>query len=844
MSILMAAVLALAANDEYDLELASALARRGWVELAEQVAGRIDKNQPGLPMVLAEVSFAKARREADVRRAAKELDVAVERLTRAGRAPTLDERGMTGWLHIQKAKILAQAAEDDATLQPEALKSWEATETYYRAFSADLEKMPSTRAVEEAKLDAQLEIPKAISAQARVPAVDAPRRAKLLQESIRLFSDFSFGIGAQPVLLEAILEEGRSRADLKDYGRAERCFKSLPKTALDVKKAGYPMGDYVKAQLHAGVVSLAEVLTPAGKPKEAVALCDAFLNENPRLQRSPIGSAILLAKADALKASGDENGAIDLAVQVSGQDDGAVGRKARAKVKDWTKGKAATPERVLAVAEGMMEKGEYREALVQLGRTDFGKLEPVAMFKRGECHRALKQDKEASAAWQELYRKHPAHPLAKPAAQEAVKALSSAGADEAALEKLLNEVEKLGFGDDMTNYLRAGILEGKKQYKAAAERYLKIEEASKVYDDALVSGGHCLRLDGQIAAAEATLKKVLSRPAAAPRLLFTARHELAMIALKDRPKEALDHLEKCAALLPAESPTHARILESEIQASLALKDAEGAAARLEKLLAKFPDEASTIRSCRRVAAQFEPADPKKAAKYYRTWLDRASTTSATPAETQSVADALYRIARAANGMGDNVVSVIDLNGKPVRDRAVWQDAVRAHDLVIQTGGPDAVAASARLVTCAGLAGDWAKAKAVAEKLVQEHQLLNKDGTINVAVLADKRWLAGVYFEYGHAFYQLGKSGQAFQYGNGLTAFNNLVRVTQNASEPWWRAQYLVATTLFERGAGTDIRDAGALLSSLERNNPDFDGGKYGMRDRFTVLRDQVRALQR
>src|SRR6187549_1637890 len=141
MSILIAAVLALGANDEYDLDLATALARRGWVELAEQVCGRIDPKQSGLPLALAEVSFAKARREADVRRAAKELDLAVERLTRAGRAPTIEERGMTGWLHVQKSKILTQAAEEDAALRPEAAKSWEATEAYYRASLAELERM-------------------------------------------------------------------------------------------------------------------------------------------------------------------------------------------------------------------------------------------------------------------------------------------------------------------------------------------------------------------------------------------------------------------------------------------------------------------------------------------------------------------------------------------------------------------------------------------------------------------------------------------------------------------------------------------------------------------------------
>jgi hypothetical protein len=195
-------------------------------------------------------------------------------------------------------------------------------------------------------------------------------------------------------------------------------------------------------------------------------------------------------------------------------------------------------------------------------------------------------------------------------------------------------------------------------------------------------------------------------------------------------------------------------------------------------------------------------------------------------------------------MDDTRFCVTDLNGKPVRDRAAWQDAMRAHELLIGMGGleeKDAVVASTRLVWCAGLAAEWAKSKTVGEKLIQDHRLLLKDGTIDREVLAGKTWLAGIAFEYGHSLYQLGKAGQKFQFGNALTAFNNLVRVTQVGSETWWKEQYWVARTLFERGEGNDLRQAGALLSNIERNNPDFDGGKYGLKDRFGELRDQLRA---
>src|SRR5688572_18541869 len=220
---LATAILLLAlSNGDPDLDLAAALARRGWVELAEELCARIDKNpvaspaaRAGVPLVLAEVAIAKARVAHDVLVATKELEAAVERLNRPNHAPTLDERGMIGWLHVQKARILSTAAQDDAARRPDAVKSWETAAAFYRASLVELEKMPANRAVEEAKLEALLEIPKALASQARVPSIDAVLRRKLLEESVRGFSDFQFMNALQPIGLEFLLEEGRSRLDLQ-----------------------------------------------------------------------------------------------------------------------------------------------------------------------------------------------------------------------------------------------------------------------------------------------------------------------------------------------------------------------------------------------------------------------------------------------------------------------------------------------------------------------------------------------------------------------------------------------------------------------------------------------------
>jgi tetratricopeptide (TPR) repeat protein len=881
-------------NGDSDLELATALARRGWVELAEELCSRIEKNptsspaaRAGLPMALAEVAVARARVESDVLKATQELEIAIERFNRPKQAPTLDERGMIGWLHVQRARILSAAAQDDAARRPFAINAWERTAAYYRASLAELEKMPANRAVEEAMLDARLEIPKALGAQARVPSIDAALRRKLLEESVRLLSEFQW-TNLQPVLLEALLEEGRCRADLEDVVRAERCFRELAKMRTSLRRAGYPANEYQTSIFHESVLLLAKTLTQAKKFKDAVSTCDEFLHENPRQARSAIGWAVSLAKAEALYAGGDCEAAVLVAEAVSRDNSGGpAGRRADELIKDWTKDRPVSPERVLKFVDDLIERGKYRDALLELRRlaealksdADRQKYEAAASFRRGECFRALKQDAEAAVAYQDVFRKYPKHELAQRSAFEAVRALvrTSTGErrEDEQVEKLLDEVERIPTGefDPFMKFIRAEILERKGQLKAAADLFRQVNENSPIYDDALLSGGHDYRRDAeqrwekargipaaheellkQLSLAESMLRKALPRLESAGRdrvrTLASAYYELASICLHEgvgKPAEALVFLKKCGALLPPESDLHPRLAELEFHADLMEKNLDAAATVLNRMLSAYPDSVSTSRSCRRLAQRFEASDPGRAAKYYSTWLDRSATTPYTTGELQQVADGLYRAARALNGLEDKVVSVMDLKGKAPADRATWRTAAAAHEMLLQARDlteKDAALAATRLTWCTGFmantAADWTKAKESCEKVLAGQGAL-KDGALNRKVLSDKKWLLGIYLEYGHDLYQLGKSGQKFQFGNGLTVFGDVVDVTQPESEPWWFARYMGIRCLFERGEGGDIKAAAAALSLLEGNRPGFDGGKFGMKDRFLELRDQVRA---
>jgi hypothetical protein len=287
-----------------------------------------------------------------------------------------------------------------------------------------------------------------------------------------------------------------------------------------------------------------------------------------------------------------------------------------------------------------------------------------------------------------------------------------------------------------------------------------------------------------------------------------------------------------------------------VRAQIALEDLPAAAERLARLEKAFPDSPATARSARRIALKQEAADPAAALKSYRVWLDRTETAAATTGELQSVANALVRIARTLNHFEDRVVSVVDLRGKAVPDPRPWKEAARA--LTRLAAAPDLPAKDQvgvesqlawSLGLSAGTAEDWDRLKRHCDGLMAKYALMAPGGGYNGPVLQKERWLAGIILEYGHALVQLGRAGQKYQFGNALTVFNSLLPMTQAGKETWWIAQTLVLTALFERGEGDDLRVAGAALSLIEGNYPEFDGGKHGVRDPLLQLKEELKAVR-
>jgi len=99
----------------------------------------------------------------------------------------------------------------------------------------------------------------------------------------------------------------------------------------------------------------------------------------------------------------------------------------------------------------------------------------------------------------------------------------------------------------------------------------------------------------------------------------------------------------------------------------------------------------------------------------------------------------------------------------------------------------------------------------------------------------------IYMEQGVVLRELGKSGQKSQFDNASNVFANVALSSPPTSEFWWAGKYETLVTLVDRAGPTDAKLAGAGLANLERSHPEFDEGKFGLKDRFVALKARIQA---
>lgn len=451
-------------------------------------------------------------------------------------------------------------------------------------------------------------------------------------------------------------------------------------------------------------------------------------------------------------------------------------------------------------------------------------------------------------------------------------------------------------------YLQAEKLENAGQMRAAAERYLTVTEEAEAYETALVRAGHCYRSEGfskwaeskknpalaqeakqNLQQAKNVLEKFLARlkdPAKAPKdqealkqrqnLEAVAYDQLARIYMHEAVGQAADglkFLQDAAKGIPADDERLAKNWALQVQAYLTMGQLDPAVKLVESMFERFPYGLPIAQSCKSVAIRLDEQTTelikkkgnektikdnlRRVSKYYKKWLDEGIPRGmrVTVGDVVAVSEALYLIAKRLNGLDENVVSFLDLRGKALTERQPWTDAAFVHTILVQgkVGKlPDAerIAMRTRLARCFSFVATtqqgWLDAKDQYDELIQAFNLVGPGGKLNISAVQAHTQLLGVYLEYGFVLYELGRSGQRFQFDNAQTVFGNVLGVTQNGSEPWWLAKYMGILIMYERGKTADAKNAQIAINMLETSTDgNFDGGKYGLKEKFIDLRKKI-----
>jgi len=214
------------------------------------------------------------------------------------------------------------------------------------------------------------------------------------------------------------------------------------------------------------------------------------------------------------------------------------------------------------------------------------------------------------------------------------------------------------------------------------------------------------------------------------------------------------------------------------------------------------------------------------------------------------ADKLYIYAKLLNGLDEektqSFVEVEDLT--KLTEAARFLSAAKAYAEVLKTPAAD-WKVGIKLGQCFGFARDFAKAKEQLFSVCQTEKILKietekgekgKDvqvTNIDVKVAGANPFLLFAYQDYASACFQLATANKdRALVDEVIGAAARIIQVAPTGQEAWWRAKYLVLAALYEKG---EYGDATIGLRQLERQNPDFDKNKFGLRARFGALKQRI-----
>jgi tetratricopeptide (TPR) repeat protein len=436
-----------------------------------------------------------------------------------------------------------------------------------------------------------------------------------------------------------------------------------------------------------------------------------------------------------------------------------------------------------------------------------------------------------------------------------------------------------------------------RDFAKAAEEFEKTDEkAGEIYDAALYQAGLAHFLNGfqqakdkkeadakqSFARARLALEKAIewssgkafasNVPEQGPRadtlkkISFDARCRLAELALHPVARDVKRALEAAANAEKAAGEDKLKVAQArllKVQAHLAGEEIDKAEEVAASMVSEVPDSKQTAQAEREVAIATDnlgKAASKagkaeeakgffgKAADHYTRWLEIAATAGLEiPARDLSIAaDRVFSLALMINALpetsdSESFTSVDDLSKLP--DASRFATAAKAYEGAIAGGAADPALLRLKAGECYGFTRQFDKAaKSLAdacneEKLLIQEKAEDEKGktvnvvNINVNVASKRPIFLFAYADYARCLFELSSKDRKLL-DECIAALGRVISVAPAGEPIWWRGKYYLFAALYEKG---EYDSAAIGLKQLQRQNPQFDGGKYNLKPKFEAL---------
>lgn len=573
-----------------DAAFARELYRRGWPDLAEGVVHAyelLDKEGKAEGSVLLEMQaigldlqLDAARREPDlVQRqqaiaaviAAKEKLVEEHPRSDVGRE-TRDNLP-DAYRMLGEALTAALANETDGARIAQARQDGEAAFTRAEdGLKERIERYKELRfeegqtAADTSYMNALFNLGRTHYFHARFYPAEDPKRAELLEDAIRVFSDFGLDYSDRLLNFDAIYYTGLCH---KAVGAVEDALVDWADVVA--LREGFEQDDEgrylvipdVADLIAKSVLQQVLLLTELDRPAEAVAAADDYLRSIPDAESAATGPAVLAAKADAQIAAEDSAGAGETArrlIEIDGSGPwGNKGREILARLIGGAGGATVDPAEILRVAQSQLGQRRIKPALEAIQRAlqaarghakeqDIGS---QALYLMGQAYRQKGWYHEAAAAFDAAYDLYPQGDAAPDALAAGIDAYTKLNAQE---RRPFYKTRVQERGQTLTRqfathsaaatvqFSDAKFLRDEGKFLEAARMFGAVRPGAQGFEEAQVQAGNCLYLHGSQLARQGKADEAKTTLADAEKRLKQALADLAVAKTKTLDQEVLARL--------------------------------------------------------------------------------------------------------------------------------------------------------------------------------------------------------------------------------------------------------------------------------------------------------------